>query len=192
MSWLLFESGVSEEVYWVIDDNRWSWLLVLGAFGLFGWMTAHLAEAETREVQYLGLGLATLAEALIFSPIIYGVYEGSGSEAIHGAALGTFALCIAITVVVGASKHDFSYMGGILNVCAIVALAFIVASIVFGFSLGMMFSYIMLAFAGACVVFDTSRILNEHTEDNYVAAALELFSSMALMFWYMLQIFEDE
>ena len=192
LSWILFQSGVGEEIYGVIQENRWAWLLVLAAFGLFGWMTAHLAEAETRDVQYLGLGLAALAEALIFSPIIYGVYDGSGSETIQGAALGTVALCFAITVVVGVSKHDFSYLGGILKICSILVLAFIVASIVFGFSLGLMFSYAMLAFAGACVVYDTSRVLNEHTEDNYVAAALELFSSMALMFWYMLQIFDEE
>lgn len=192
LSWLLFQSGIGEEFYWIIEENRWAWLLVLGAFGLFGWMTSHLAEAQTREMQYLGLALAAAAEALIFSPLIYGVYESSGFEAIQGAAMGTVALCVAITVVVGASKHDFSYIGGILKVCSFVALAFIVASIVFGLSLGLLFSYAMLAFAGACVVYDTSRILNEHTEDNYVAAALELFSSMALMFWYMLQVWNDE
>lgn len=192
LSWLLFQSGVGEEFYWIIDENRWAWLLVLGAFSIFGWMTSHLAEAETREMQYIGLALAAVAEALIFSPLIYGVYENSGVEAIYGAAMGTVALCMAITVVVGASKHDFSYIGGILKICSIVALAFIVASIVFGFSLGLLFSYVMLTFAGACVVYDTSRILNEHSEDNYVAAALELFSSMALLFWYMLQVFNDE
>lgn len=192
LSWLLFQAGVGQELYWIIEENRWSWLLVLGAFGIFGWMTSHLAEAQAREMQYFGLGLAVAAEALIFSPLIYGVYENSGLEAIQGAVMGTVALCVAITMVVGASKHNFSYIGGILKVCSFVALAFIIASIVFGLSLGLLFSYAMLAFAGGCVVYDTSRVLNEHTEDNYVAASLELFSSMALMFWYMLQIFDEE
>jgi uncharacterized protein len=192
LSWLLFQSGVGEEFYWIIEESRWAWLLVLGAFGIFGWMTSHLAEAQTREMQYLGLGLAAAAEALIFSPLIYGVYENSGAEAIQGAVMGTITLCLAITVVVATSKHDFSYIGGILKVCSFLALAFIVASIIFGFSLGLLFSYAMLTFAGACLVYDTSRVLNEHTEGNYVAASLELFSSMALIFWYMLRVFDDE
>ena len=190
-SWLLFSAGVSEELYWLIDDNGWAWLLVLGGFAVIGWMASHLAQAQARSSQYLGLVIVTIAEALIFSPLLFGVYEYSGSEAIQGAAMGTLALCVGITVVVGASKHDFSYIGGVLQVCSIVALAFIVSSIVFGFSLGLLFSYAMLAFAGACVVYDTSRILNENTEYNYVAASIELFSSMALLFWYVIQISDD-
>ena len=33
------------------------------------------------------------------------------------------------------------------------------------------------------------EVLHHHAEDRYVAAALELFASVALMFWYVLQLF---
>jgi FtsH-binding integral membrane protein len=192
VSWILFQTGVGETFFWIIEENPMLWLAVLGVFAGFGWLTSRLAEAQSMQSQYLGLGVAAGAEALIFSPLLYGVYEYSGFAAVQGAAMGTVALVISITVVVGASKHEFSYLRGILNVTSLVALAFIVASIVFGFSLGLLFSYIMIALAGGFIVYDTSRVLNEHTEDTYVTAALELFSSMALMFWYMLQIFDKE
>ena len=47
----------------------------------------------------------------------------------------------------------------------------------------------MVGFAGAAVLYDTSNVLHHHAEDRYVAAALELFASVALMFWYVLQLF---
>jgi FtsH-binding integral membrane protein len=47
----------------------------------------------------------------------------------------------------------------------------------------------MIGFAGAAVLYDTSNILHHYPEDRHVAAALGLFSSIALMFWYVLQLF---
>jgi FtsH-binding integral membrane protein len=39
------------------------------------------------------------------------------------------------------------------------------------------------------VLYDTSNILHHYPEDRYVAAALQLFASVALMFWYVLRLF---
>lgn len=41
----------------------------------------------------------------------------------------------------------------------------------------------------AAILYDTSNILHRFPEDRYVAAALELFSSVALMSWYVLRLF---
>ena len=65
----------------------------------------------------------------------------------------------------------------------------IIASMLFGFELGTWFSVAMIAFAGAAVLYDTSNILHHYPQDKYVAASLELFASIALMFWYVLQLF---
>ena len=43
--------------------------------------------------------------------------------------------------------------------------------------------------AGASILYDTSNVLRHYSEDSHVAAALELFASVALMFWYVLQLF---
>jgi FtsH-binding integral membrane protein len=47
----------------------------------------------------------------------------------------------------------------------------------------------MIGFAGAAILYDTSNIMRNYPEDRYVAAALELFASIALMFWYVLRLF---
>ena len=43
--------------------------------------------------------------------------------------------------------------------------------------------------AGAAILYDTSKIINHYSTDLYVAASLDLFASVALMFWYVLRIF---
>ena len=62
-------------------------------------------------------------------------------------------------------------------------------SLLFGWNLGTWLSVGMIVFAGAAILYDTSKILHHYEEDRYVAAALELFASVALMFWYVLQLF---
>ena len=56
----------------------------------------------------------------------------------------------------------------------------------FGFQLGTWFSVAMIGFAGAAVLYDTSNIIHHYPEDRYVSAAMQLFASIALMFWYVL------
>ena len=59
----------------------------------------------------------------------------------------------------------------------------------FGFELGTWFSVAMVGLAGAAILYDTSSILRDYPEDRYVGAALQLFASVAMMFWYVLRIF---
>lgn len=65
----------------------------------------------------------------------------------------------------------------------------IVGSLAFGFTLGTFFSVAMVAVAGASILYDTSNVLLRYPEDRYVGASLQLFASVALMFWYILRIF---
>jgi FtsH-binding integral membrane protein len=59
----------------------------------------------------------------------------------------------------------------------------------FSFQLGTYFSVARVGFAGAAILYDTSNVLHHHAEDRHVAAALEILTSVALMFWYVLQLF---
>ena len=65
----------------------------------------------------------------------------------------------------------------------------IASSLIFGFELGTFFSVAMVGLAGASILYDTSNVLHHYPEDRYVGASLELFSSVALMFWYVLRLF---
>jgi FtsH-binding integral membrane protein len=57
-----------------------------------------------------------------------------------------------------------------------------------GFSLGIFFMGAMVAFAAAYILYDTSNVMKHYRTDQHVAASLALFASVALMFWYMLQL----
>jgi FtsH-binding integral membrane protein len=64
-----------------------------------------------------------------------------------------------------------------------------VGGVLFGFQLGTWFSVAMVGLAGGAILHDTSKIIRDFPEDRHVAASLQLFASVALMFWYVLRIF---
>ena len=68
-------------------------------------------------------------------------------------------------------------------------MALIVAGMVFGFNLGLWFSVLMVFLASAAILYNTSNVLHQYHSSQYVAASLSLFASVALLFWYVLQIF---
>ena len=100
----------------------------------------------------------------------------------------TFFAFAALTLVVFLTRKDFSFLRGILMWGGIIGLLLIVAGAIFGFNLGTYFSVGMVALAGASILYDTSNVLHHYPEDRYVAAALELFASVALMLWYVLRL----
>jgi len=57
-----------------------------------------------------------------------------------------------------------------------------------GFNLGLWFSGAMVLIAGCSILYQTSNIIHQFRPDQYVAASLGLFASVALLFWYVLQI----
>lgn len=92
-------------------------------------------------------------------------------------------------MVASYTRKDFSFLRDILMWGDVVALALIVGGAIFGFKLGTYFSVGMVALAGAAILYDTSNVIHHYPEDRYVAAALELFASVALMLWYVLRLF---
>jgi hypothetical protein len=109
--------------------------------------------------------------------------------AIQSAGLVTLMGFGGLTAVVFTTRKDFSFLGSVIRWGFIVALVAIVAAVIFGFQLGTFFSVAMVGLAGASVLYDTSNVLHHFPEDSYVAASLELFASIALMFWYVLRLF---
>lgn len=69
-----------------------------------------------------------------------------------------------------------------------IALGVIVASYFLGFGLGLLFSFALVALASGYILYDTSRVMLHYRTDQHVGAALELFASVALLFYYILQI----
>ena len=170
-----------------------SWWLVLILFMGVGWIAERWAQSGgSKAKQYLGLALYVVLEAFIFVPLLFiaQVYAAqTGDAIIVPAGVSTLAIFAALTGFVMFTKRDFSWMRGALGVAGFAALGLIVASAIFGFSLGIFFTVAMIAFAACYILYDTSNVLHHYPEDRYVAASLQLFTSVALLFWYVLRIF---
>ncbi len=167
-----------------------NWFIVLGAFMAVSWLADKWAHSSTSlSKQYFALGLFIVAEAIIFLPIMVMATFYSSPQVIPQAALATLALFLALTFVAFTTRKDFSFLGGILKVGFIVALGAIVAGMIFGFNLGLAFSVIMVLLASGSILYNTSNIIHHYRTDQYVAASMGLFASVALLFWYILRIF---
>lgn len=187
IEFLLFSSGVAETMARAMLGVNWLW--ILGGFMVVGWLATHAAHSATSKgAQYLALTAYVGAQAVIFVPLLY-IAQQHAPGAIESAGLVTLAGFAGLTTVAMMTRKDFSFLGSLLRWGFIVALVLIVAGAIFGFQLGTFFSVAMIGLAGAAVLYDTSNVLHHYPEDRYVGAALQLFASVALMFWYVLRLF---
>jgi len=187
IEWMLFSAGLAYPMASAMLST--SWLLVLGGFVVVSWIASSVAQrARSFGAQYAALAGFVVAEAIIFVPLLV-IAELQAPGAIQSAALVTLTGFGLLTAVVMWTKKDLSFLGGLLMWAGILALVAIVAAVIFGFELGTWFSLAMVGLAGAAILYDTSNVLHHYPEDRYVAAALQLFASVALMFWYVLRLF---
>ena len=188
LSFGLYASGASFAMLKMLGASNWAWLGVIGAFMVVGWLATNAADnSESNSVQMLALGGYVVAESLIFAPML-AMASIIAPGAIQAAAIATLALVAGLTFTAFTSKTDFSFLGGFLKIGGLVAIGVIIAGVLFGFKLGVWFSGAMILFAGACVLYDTSQIIHHYPADRPAGAALHLFASVALLFWYVLRL----
>lgn len=182
----LFQTGAAFSILQFFSDT--SWLLVLGGFMIVGGLASRTAaRAQSIAVQYGALLAYVVAEAILFVPMLF-IAEYKAPGVIQSAALVTLVGSGALTAIVLLSRKDFSFLDSIIKWGFVVAVLAIVASLVVGYELGTFFSVAMIALAGGAILNTTSKILLHYPEDRYVGAALQLFASIALMFWYVLRL----
>jgi uncharacterized protein len=173
-------------------SNPMYMLLVLGGFIGFGFLGNYWANnATSRGMQYAGLGLYVILEAVIFLPLL--IYAAdfmavTAPNLIGEAAIMTAIVFGGLTFGVFVTKQDFSFLGGFLWIAGMLALGIIVCAIIFGFSLGIWFSVAMIALASCYILYYTSNVLHHYRTDQYVAASLALFAAVAMLFFYILRL----
>ncbi|MEM8997077.1 MAG: Bax inhibitor-1 family protein [Acidobacteriota bacterium] len=182
----LFTSGLAEPIASAMVSVPW--LAILGAFMVVSWIASRAAgQAKSMGVQYAALAAFVAAYTLLFVPLLYAATVVAPG-AIQTAALITLTAFAGLTWVAFSTRKDFSFLGGLLRWGMILALVAIVGGAIFGFQLGVFFSVGMVGLAGAAILYDTSNVLHHYPEGRYVAASLQLFASVALMLWYVLQL----
>lgn len=167
------------------------WLFILGGFMFISWIANSWASNPgSQGKQYAGLILYVVAEAVLFVPLLWIVQIVDPSwQMIPAAGVLTGIIFLGLTAMVFLTRADFSWMGRYLMLAGMVGFGLILCSIFFDLSLmrlGIIGFFIFLA--SGYILYDTSNVLHHYNTNQHVAAALALFASVALLFWYVLQL----
>ncbi len=192
LEFLLFQTGVAERFHgFVRGGGGGRWMIVLGLFMVGSWL-ASSAAADLRNTskQYAGLFGMSAVYSLLFTVPLYEVFRirddaGTVWSAVFATALG-FA---GLTAVAWFTKNDLSFLRPILMFGGMLAMGAIVASFIFNLQLGVWFSVAMIGLMGASILYQTQSIIRRYPSQAYVGAAVQLFSSVMTMFWYVLRLF---
>lgn len=188
---LLFALGISEALYDLIAGSRGAWLLVLGGFMVVNWLSTSAAhDLANPGRQYGGLFGLAAAEAIIFAPFLHLVFhvEGGGATTVWAAALITAVGFAGLTVVAFTTRTDLSFLRPMIMWGGVCALVLIGAALLFGLELGVWFSLAMIALAGGSILYQTQTIMRQYPSEAHVGAAVQLFASVMLLFWYVLRL----
>ncbi len=188
---LLFATGAAEGLFNMVYGSGGVWLLVLGGFMVVNWLaTAAAHDLANPGRQYGGLFALAGAEALIFAPFLYYVFnEGGGTATVASAAVITALGFTGLTVVGLVTRRDLSFMRPLLMWAGVMSLVLIVAAVLFGLDLGVWFTLGMIALAGGAIIYQTQTIMRHYPAEAYVGASIQLFASVMLLFWYVLRLF---
>lgn len=168
--------------------SKWGALAILAGFMAIGWVARSWAESDASPtMQYLGLGLYTVAEALFFVPILF-IASRIAPNAIPAAGVLTAVVFGGLTAYVFLTKADFSGWGQYLWWAGLAAMGIAVAALLFNFSLGVWFAGAMVGLVSVYILYDTSNVLHHYRTNQHVAASLALFASVATLFFYILRI----
>jgi FtsH-binding integral membrane protein len=189
-SMALFVTGLAYSIAsFVLSVN---WLLILGGFMLVSWMsTTLLARAETVGAQYGAYAAIVAANVVLFATPLVIAQEFAPEGTITLAAQLSVVAFAALSVISIRTAKDFSFLRGILLWGGVLALLGIVGSTIFGVGLGAWFAVAMIGYAGAAILYDTQKVYRTYPLGTETAAAVRLFSSLTLLFWYVLQLLSN-
>jgi len=162
---------------------------IVKAFDSVSWLATFLANPSiSRPLQYVGLVLYVFLQAIITVPLLY-IANQTAPGVIGSAAQATLGGFFLLTAVVVTTRKDFSFLKTFLIWGGILGLVAIVCAVLFQFDLGTWFSVGMVVLAGASILYTTSSIMRDYPENADLAAAIQLFAAVAMMFWYVLRLF---
>lgn len=165
------------------------WAILLGFMGI-SWVAQRMAASQASPgVQYCGLGLYAVAEAVFFTPLMLLVSRmANGGDVILQAVALTLIIFGGLTAIVFLTKTDFSFLRGILTIGMWAAIGVMVLSLFTTITLGTWFAVAMIVLMGGYILYETSDVMRTFPTNMHVAAALMLFSSLTTLFWYVLRL----
>lgn len=172
---------------WALSGS-WNWLAVIGLLMVSGMVAQWLAQSEkSRGIQLVGLAVEVAAWTFLLQPLLWILFlkfKPAGAQAILAqGTIATLVIFVGLTATVFITKKDFSFLRGVITVGMFAAMGIIIASMLFGFTLGLVFTGALIALLALKILYDTSMMMNYFPPTHYVSAALMLFATVASLFW---------
>ncbi len=187
---ILLQAPFAPDLVNLMLGGRYSWLIVMVLFMGVSFLSESWARSATSvRTQYMGLGLYVVAEAIIILPMLL-IADRVQPGIIGNAALITTVMFGALTLVAFVTRFDFSFLRGALMIGGLAATGIIAWAVITGGSgmLGIPFTIALIGLACGYILYDTSNVMHHYRIGQHVAAALALFASVALLFWYVLRL----
>jgi FtsH-binding integral membrane protein len=195
---ILLQVLTKETLVSIFHTAPWSMLGVFVLFMIAGFVARAFARSQTSPaLQYLGLSLYVVLQAVILCPLLWicvylsdPLFGGpdTGIHLIYTAAILTLCVFAGLTISVFVTRKDYSALAPILSIGMLIAIGTIVCGIIFGFNLGLFFCFFVVALMAGFILYQTSNVIHHYPLYAHVAAALELFASIATLFYYILWI----
>jgi len=184
----VFRYMQSFSIHFTVWALQMSWLVVMALLIGSGMIARWLASSQkSRALQYLGLGIMIASWTLLMQ-IMLNILFLKGNFPHPMSLLGqgvtvTMFIFVGLTLTVFITKKDFSFLRGVVTVGSFAAIGIIAGSVLFGFSLGLVFVGALIALLALRILYETSSLMNEWPPTEYVAASLMLFATVATLFW---------
>ncbi|MFQ5506673.1 MAG: Bax inhibitor-1 family protein [Planctomycetota bacterium] len=155
---------------------------------LLGSAFAVRALARTPGIGLVGyLAYAFLLGLFLAQPVYH-----AGGDVTRQAGVLTFCIFSGLTAYVFVTKKDFSFLGGILGICLFAMIGIAICGLLFGIQMGTWFSVLGAMLFSGYILYDTSKIMKQHSPSEALPAAIELFVDIVMLFWYLLSLFNRE
>ena len=186
---LYFNTSAADTILGLFGRRTW-WIALIG-FMAVTWIAQSLALSGARPaLQYLGLGLFTVAESIFTVPAIW-LANRINPDLIGQSAFLTLLITGGLTLFVVFSKADFSFLRNFLFVggLAILGVGILSALGMFGgFQAGTLISGAIVALMCGYILYETSLIMHHLPTTAHVAGALMIFGSIAQLFRHVLYL----
>lgn len=189
IAWFVVTSGLAQHVAAFFWGGGMGYVMFLGAFMVGGWFASRLAHSASPAAQYFGLIFYAALYAVLFSPLMWvAANEAAFAGTLPQAAALTAVTFAGLTTFVLTTKKDMSFLRPFLLVGMLVAFGCIIASMIFGLNLGIWFSGAMILLSVGAILYDTSKIVHQYGPGQHVGAAVQLFASVMMLFYYVLML----
>lgn len=187
LEFMFFATGIADRLAPIIANY---FLVFIGLFIVVGMLTSKMAmKVSSPTAQYAALFGYVLIESIIFLPLLW-VANGYFPGVITSAAVLTLVGFSVLTGIAFATRKDFSFMGGMIRWVGFLLIAMIIMSLFMpGSLLTTGIAVLAIGLAGASILYETSNIIHHYPANMHVAAALGLFASVAMMFYYVIILF---